>query len=90
VAAIKWEKAHPNQYVTDYYVNVEHQTPAQAKQILAAGGVLNPVPITASVQQSLQTVVGLIASAGAIPASFSVAPLFSPDVTSYFNPIVQP
>jgi hypothetical protein len=52
--------------------------------------VLNPLPITAAVQQSLQMVVGLIASAGAIPASFSVASLFSPDVTSYFNPIVQP
>jgi sulfonate transport system substrate-binding protein len=90
VAAVTWEKSHPNQYVNAYYVNVEHQTPAQAKEILAAGGVLNPVPITAGVQQSLQTVVGLIAGAGAIPAPFSVAPLFSPDVTSYFNPIVQP
>ncbi|HWE70898.1 MAG TPA: ABC transporter substrate-binding protein [Acidimicrobiales bacterium] len=90
LAATRWEKTHPNAYVNAYYVDVEHQTPAQAKQILAAGGQLNPLPVTATVQQALQAVVNLIASAGAIPASFRVTSLFSPDVTGYFNPIVQP
>jgi sulfonate transport system substrate-binding protein len=90
VAASKWVKTHKNQYVNAYYVDIEHQTPAQAKQILAAGGEVNQVPITAAVQQALQTVVNLMASAGAIPAQFSVAPLFSPDVTAQFNPLVQP
>jgi sulfonate transport system substrate-binding protein len=90
VAASDWVKTHQNQYVNAYYVNIEHQTPAQAKQILAAGGEMNPVPITVAVQQALQTVVHLMASAGAIPAEFSVASLFSPDVTNYFNLTVQP
>jgi sulfonate transport system substrate-binding protein len=89
VAATNWEKSHQNQYVNAYYVDVEHQTPAEAKQILAAGGETNSVPITPAVQQALQTVVNLMASAGAIPAAFSVTPLYNADVSDYFNAIVQ-
>jgi sulfonate transport system substrate-binding protein len=90
VAAGNWVKTHKSQYVNAYYVDIEHQTPAQAKQILAAGGEMSPVPITSGVQQALQTVVHLMATAGAISTEFSVAALFSPDVTNYFNPLVQP
>ena len=47
IRAENWEKTHQSQWVTDYYVNVEHQTPAAAKLILAAGGTETYVPITA-------------------------------------------
>jgi sulfonate transport system substrate-binding protein len=76
VKASNWEKSHQAQYVTDYYVDVEHQTPAVAKLILAAGGTDTYVPITSTVQSALQQVVALMASAGA-GADYSVAPLFS-------------
>src|SRR5580704_1535998 len=34
IRAANWQKTHQSQWVTDYYVNVEHQTPAAAKLIL--------------------------------------------------------
>ncbi|HEX4064050.1 MAG TPA: ABC transporter substrate-binding protein [Streptosporangiaceae bacterium] len=89
IKAENWEKTHQSQWVTDYYVNVEHQTPALAKLILAAGGTANFVPITASVQAALQNVVTLLAGAKAIPASYSVAPLFSAAESSRYNATVK-
>src|SRR5579859_3447836 len=46
IKAENWEKSHQAQWITDYYVNVEHQTQAVAKLILAAGGTTNFVSIT--------------------------------------------
>lgn len=77
VEAENWLKTHESQFVTDYYVNVEHQTPAVAKLILAAGGTSNYVPITSAVQTALQQMVDLMAAGGGLSSSFSVAPLFS-------------
>jgi sulfonate transport system substrate-binding protein len=89
VKAWAWEKSHQSQWVTDYYVNVEHQTPAAAKLILAAGGTEQYVPITASVQAALQNVVNLMAGAGAYPKTYSVAPLFSPAESQRYNAILK-
>jgi sulfonate transport system substrate-binding protein len=89
IRAENWEKSHESSWVTDYYVNVEHQTPAAAKLILAAGGTENYVPITASVQAALQEVVRLLAGAGAIPASYSIAPLFSSSESRRYDAIVK-
>ena len=89
IKAENWEKTHQSQWVTDYYVNVEHQTPAVAKLILAAGGTANFVPITPSVQAALQNVVTLLAGAKALPASYSVAPLFSAAESSRYNAVVK-
>ncbi len=89
IRAENWEKTHQSQWVTDYYVNVEHQTPAVARQILAAGGTATFVPITPSVQAALQNVVTLLAGAKAIPASYSVAPLFSAAETRRYNAIIK-
>jgi|SRR5579875_1281403 len=89
IKAENWEKTHQSQWVTDYYVNVEHQTPALAKLILAAGGTANFVPITPSVQAALQNVVTLLAGAKAIPSSYSVSPLFSTAEASRYNAIVK-
>lgn len=76
VEASNWQKAHESQWITDYYVNVEHQTPGAAKLILGAGGTETYVPITSAVQGALQQVVGLMAGAGA-STDYSVAPLFN-------------
>jgi sulfonate transport system substrate-binding protein len=89
IRAENWEKSHESQWVTDYYVNVEHQTPAAAKLILAAGGTETYEPITASVQSALQGVVNLMAGAGAWPAAFTVAPLFSAPETQRYNAILK-
>jgi sulfonate transport system substrate-binding protein len=90
VAAEAWEKSHQSQWVNAYYVKIQHQSTTEAKAILAAGGEETFVPVTSQVQSALQTVVKLMASAGAIPAAFSVAPLYSPAVEQYFNRIVKP
>jgi sulfonate transport system substrate-binding protein len=89
IQAENWAKSHKSQFVTDYYVNVEHQTPAAAKLILAAGGTDNFVPITAQVQSALQTVVKLLVGAGAIPKYYSVSPLFSQTEEAHYNAILK-
>jgi sulfonate transport system substrate-binding protein len=89
VRAASWEKSHRSQWVTDYYVTVEHQTPAAAKLILAAGGTSTYVPITATVRAALQNVVTLMAGAGAWPAVFSVNPLFSSAEAQRYNAILK-
>jgi sulfonate transport system substrate-binding protein len=89
IKAWSWEQSHQSQWVTDYYVNVEHQTPAAAKLILAAGGSENHVPINASVQAALQGVVNLMAGAGAWPSVFSVAPLFSATESQRYDAILK-
>ena len=74
--------------VTDYYVDVEHQTPAVAKIILAAGGITNYVPISSAVKAALQQVVALMASAGA-GSDYSVAPLYSTAAEARFAAILK-
>jgi sulfonate transport system substrate-binding protein len=88
VEAENWEKSHQAQWVTDYYVDVEHQTPAVAKIILAAGGTDTYEPISGAVQGALQQVVGLLASAGA-GTDYSVAPLFAAAAETRFAAILK-
>jgi sulfonate transport system substrate-binding protein len=89
IKAENWEKSHQSQWVTDYYVNVQHQTPAVAKLILAAGGTTNFVPNTSAVQSALQNVVTLMAGAGAIPSSYSVASLFNSAEAQRYNALLK-
>lgn len=89
IQASNWQKSHTQQYIDDYYVGVEHQTAANARLILAAGGSYNFVPLTGAEQTALQTVVGLLASAGALPAPFRVAPLFDPTASARYNRVLQ-
>jgi sulfonate transport system substrate-binding protein len=89
VRAEAWERTHQSQFITDYYVNVEHQTPAAAKLILAAGGTYNFVPLTSAQPAALQDVVNLLVGAGALPAPYSVAPLFSPAEDHRYNTILK-
>jgi sulfonate transport system substrate-binding protein len=89
INAENWVKAHPNQWVQDYYVNVDHITPSLAKSLLSTSGEVTYVPITPPVQTALQQMVDLMANAGAIPASFSVKPLYNPKATAAYNAIVK-
>ena len=89
ILAQNWEKTHQSQWVTDYYVDVEHQTPAAARLILAAGGTETYVPITAAVSSTLQGVVDLMVGAGAWPKTFSVAPLYSAAVSRRYNALLK-
>jgi len=88
VEAENWAKSHQAQWVTDYYVDVEHQTPAVAKIILAAGGTENYVPISSAVRSALQQVVALMASAGA-GSDYSVAPLYNKAAEARFAAILK-
>jgi sulfonate transport system substrate-binding protein len=89
VRAENWEKTHESQWVTDYYVDVEHQTPAAAKLILAAGGTETYEPISSGVQSALQGVVSLLASNGVWPKAFSVNPLFSAAESQRYNAVLR-
>src|SRR3984957_18640011 len=89
IQSFNWAKTHNSQFITDYYVNVEHQTTEAAKLILAAGGTDNVVPITATVQAALQNVVRLLVGAGAISKYYSVAPLFNQTETTRYNAILK-
>jgi hypothetical protein len=89
ILASNWEKSHRSQFIQDYYVDVEHQTTANARLILAAGGSYTFEPLGPPVQSALQGVVSLLASAGALPSAYSVAPLFDPAESNRYNRIVQ-
>jgi len=89
IVAQNWAKTHRSQWVTDYYVDVEHQTPAAAKLILAAGGTETYEPITSTVSGALQGVVDLMVQAGAWPKRFSVTSLYSPAETSRYNTLLR-
>ena len=89
ISAEAWEKDHVSQYISDYYVGIEHQTQAVARLILAAGGTVDYVPLTSAEPAALQNVVNLLASAGALPATYSVAPLFSPAESQRYNTILK-
>jgi ABC-type nitrate/sulfonate/bicarbonate transport system substrate-binding protein len=89
IRAEAWAKSHQDQHITGYYVKVQHQAPATARLILAAGGTYDYVPITSAQQDALQTVVNLLASAGAVPAPYSVAALFSPSQSQRYNTILK-
>ena len=88
ILASNWQKSHQAQWVTGYFVTVEHQTPAVAKLILAAGGTETYVPINAAVQGALQQMVDIMAASGGIPADFSVAPLYSTAEAARYDAIV--
>ncbi|HEX3924580.1 MAG TPA: ABC transporter substrate-binding protein [Streptosporangiaceae bacterium] len=88
IKAENWEKTHQSAWVQDYYVDVEHQTTAAAKLILAAGGTEDYEPITASVQAALQGMINLMAAGGGLPAAFSVVRLFSPAASQRYNAIL--
>jgi sulfonate transport system substrate-binding protein len=89
IKAENWEKTHLNQWVTDYYIDVEHQTPALAKLILAAGGTANYVPISPTVEAALQNVVTLLHGAGAISAAYSTASLFNQALAQSYDAILK-
>lgn len=89
IQASNWEKANKAQYIQAYYVGIEHQTAANAKLILAAGGSYDLVPLGGVEQSALQNVVDLLTQAGALPTSYSVAPLFDPTVSARYNSILQ-
>jgi sulfonate transport system substrate-binding protein len=89
IRAENWEKSHRSQWVTDYYVDVEHQTPAAAKLILSAGGTATYQPITPAVQSALQGVVSLMVGAGAWPKTFSVSPLYDAAQSRRYNALLR-
>ncbi len=89
IKAENWVKAHPNQWVQDYYVAVDHESTSVAKALLNTSGEMTFVPITPPVQNALQQMVDLMAEAGAIPSSYSIKSLYSPKATATYNAIVK-
>jgi sulfonate transport system substrate-binding protein len=89
IEASNWQRAHESQWVTDYYVDVEHQTPAIAKVILAAGGTEIYVPLTSAVRSALQDMVDIMAAGGGLSSSFSVSPLYDASASARYNAVVK-
>jgi sulfonate transport system substrate-binding protein len=89
IKAQNWVKAHPSQWVHDYYVDVDHESPSIADELLHSSGEVTYVPISPAVESALQQMVDLMAQAGALSASYSVRPLFDPAATSKYNTKVK-
>jgi sulfonate transport system substrate-binding protein len=88
IESTNWASTHQARYATGYLVDVQHETPAEAR--LGVSTLIdNFVPITPAVQSALQNVIDLEAGAGAIKQSFTVAPLFDPTVSAVYNQIVK-
>ena len=83
-----WAASHQSEYATDYLVDVQHETQAEA-QLGVSALINNDVPITAAVQSALQNVIDLEAGAGAITQSYSVSVLFDPAVSAAYNQILK-
>ena len=89
IEAQNWVKGHPNQWVQDYYVNVDHETPTVAKELLRSSGEVTYVPITSAVTSALQQMVTLMAQAGALASPYNTSPLFQSSATTTYNAIVK-
>ena len=89
IEASNWAYTHQAEYATDYLVDVEHETQAEANLGVTGGLITNWVPITSAEQSALQNVVDLVAGTGAIKSTFSVAPLFDPTVSATYNKVLQ-
>ncbi len=89
IKASNWAYTHQSQYATDYLVDVEHETPAEAKLGVTGGLIDDFVPLTSTEQAALQNVVTLESGAGAIKSTFSVAPLFSSAVAGSYNQVLK-
>jgi ABC-type nitrate/sulfonate/bicarbonate transport system substrate-binding protein len=84
-----WIKAHHSEWVTAYYVGINHQDPSVAQRLIAYGGLATFVELTPEVQQAEQQLVTLLVQAGAVKSSFDVSPLYDPNATSRFNALVK-
>jgi sulfonate transport system substrate-binding protein len=89
ILASNWAYTHQSQFATDYLVDVEHETPAEADLGVTGGLIFHFVPLDSTVQAALQNVVDLEVSAGALKSAFSVAPLFDPTVSAAYNQTVK-
>jgi sulfonate transport system substrate-binding protein len=89
IEAQNWVKAHPSEWVQDYYLNVLHETPTIAKELLNSSGEVTYVPINVAVTSALQKMVNLMSQAGAIPSAYNTSPLFDPKATATYNQIVK-
>ena len=87
--AERWIGTHQSAWVDAYYVGVNHQDPALAKQLVAYGGLFTFVPLTPEVQRAEQELVALLAKAGAIKAPFDVGPLYDTTATSTYNALKE-
>ena len=89
IEASNWQKSHQSQWINDYYVGVQHETPAVAKVILAAGGTTKYVPIDGTVQAALQNVVDLMAGAAAGTPDYRVTSLFNQAEAQRYDTILK-
>jgi sulfonate transport system substrate-binding protein len=89
VEASNWADTHKSQYATDYLVDVENETQAEAQLAVNGGLIESFQPLNGQVESALQQVVKLEVSAGAIKQSFDVTPLFDALVSSSYNKLLS-
>jgi sulfonate transport system substrate-binding protein len=89
VRSENWIRTHQSDWVDAYYVGVNHQDPAVARQLITFGGTATFVELTPDVQRAEQQVVELLVQAGAVKTSFDVGPLYDPKATSTYNALIK-
>jgi sulfonate transport system substrate-binding protein len=88
VRANDWVNAHPDQWISQYYVQNLKQTPANGKIIFNGSGSSTYVPIDGQVQSNQQSQADLWVKNGLIPSHVDISPQFDTSTIDDFNKAV--
>jgi sulfonate transport system substrate-binding protein len=84
-----WINSHPDIWVEEYYVKERHQTPENAKVVVAGTGTIRFTPITDEVQAAHQHLADLLQEAGALEGDVDVAAVYDAAVVTRSNSILE-
>jgi sulfonate transport system substrate-binding protein len=89
VRANNWVNAHPEQWISQYYVQSLKQTPANGKIIFNGSGSSTYVPIDGQVKSNQQEQADLWVKNGIIPNHVDISPQFDNSTIGDFNRAVS-
>jgi sulfonate transport system substrate-binding protein len=88
VRANNWVNTHPDQWISQYYVQTLKQTPANGKIIFDGSGSTTYVPIDQQVQGNQQNQADLWVRNGLVPGHVDISPQFDSSTIGDFNKAV--
>jgi sulfonate transport system substrate-binding protein len=80
-----WVNDHPQQWITQYYVNTLKQTPAAGQLIYSGSGSTTYLPIDQQVRTNQQDQADLWVRNGLIPSHVDISPQFDDSIIDQFN-----
>ncbi|HEX4723784.1 MAG TPA: hypothetical protein VH333_14810, partial [Pseudonocardiaceae bacterium] len=89
VLANAWVNAHPDQFITDYYVKTLKQTPAAGRLIYQGTGSSTYIAVDAKVRANQQQQADLWARNGLLPSNVDISAQFNQSVLDQFNKAVE-